>query len=59
MIQTLPEDTVFDISRDLALFSHYFNELKLIDKLEYAENQTEHIIGMNTLNSDEYILMGK
>jgi hypothetical protein len=54
MIQTLPQDSVFEISRDLSLFSFYFEQLKLIRKLEFTENAFETFVNINSINSEEY-----
>lgn len=57
MIQSLPETTVFEISRDLSLISFYFEELKFIKKLEFAEKAFDNFVAMNTLTSEELAKM--
>jgi len=54
MIQSLPKDSVFNISYDLSLFAHYFNELKLIYKLEQAETKLKDIVSINMLTENNY-----
>ena len=57
MIQTLPEDSVFAISRDLSLISVYFEQLKLIKKIELSENTFDTLVAMNSIDSTEFAKM--
>lgn len=57
MIQSLPENTVLEISRDLSVISIYFEELKLLKKLETAENLFDNAVAMNSLASEELAKM--
>lgn len=54
MIQTLPQDSVFEISNDLSLISIYFDQLKLIKKLEFSEKAFDSVRSINTLSSEEF-----
>jgi hypothetical protein len=54
MIQTLPHDSVFEISRDISLFSFSFEQLKLIRKIKLTENTFEIFVTTNSINSEEY-----
>ncbi len=53
MIFSLPEIDVRQISYDLSLFAHSFSQLKLIQKIEIAENSFEEIIFSNALSEKE------
>jgi len=57
MIQSLPETTVYEISRDLSVISLYFEELKLIKKIETTENLFDNIVSMNSLTPEEFAKM--
>ena len=57
MIQSLPETTVYEISRDLSVISIYFEELKLIKKLETAENLFDNAVAINSLSPEELAKM--
>ncbi len=59
MIQSLPENTVFEISRELSIIAFNFEELKHIRKLEFAERMFNTIIVMNTITEEELLFMQK
>jgi len=54
MIQTLPENTVYEISQDLATIAIYFEQLKLLRKIELIENEFETFIHWHKLTIEDY-----
>lgn len=57
MIQTLPEENVFEISRELSEFVYYFTLIKHIEKLQKLEEIKGMSINFNSMNLDDYKLL--
>jgi len=54
MIQTLPKDSVFEISRDLSEFAYHFTVLNQIEKLKSIVGTKSFVTGLNSMNTTEY-----
>jgi len=54
MIQTLPKDAVFDISRDLSIFAYQFTLLKQIEKLKATVAMESVLVPGNAMSLEDY-----
>ena len=54
MIQTLPKDAVFDISRDLSVFTYQFTLLKQIEKLKATISMESILVPGNAMSIEDY-----
>lgn len=57
MIQTLPEENVFEISNEMSDFVYYFTLLKQIEKLRKLMETKDIAITFNSMSEDEYLLL--
>ena len=59
MIQTLPEDSVYEISKELAEITYYFSVLKKILDLKFTVEQKNTQIMLNSINIKDYSYLKK
>jgi hypothetical protein len=57
MIQTLPESSVFEISRELSEFAYCFTILNQILKVKYLNREKLNIINLNAMSEEDYLLL--